>query len=141
VTLPVQRRHHAIHLVFGGEASTVKNRAKKLICIQNHSKHQENYVPREEVEAINDFELYEYFRKTETLSKEHNDSIKDVIDGIVFRERVKQIPEVEASKQAHSQSLTRLQHFAQIFWQQSLHKNVEASAAFSRPRNLRFRIY
>jgi hypothetical protein len=68
-------------------------------------------VPREGVEAINDFELYEYFRKTEALPKEHKETIKDVIDSIVFRDRVTQIPEGETYKQVRSgqpQSLRKL---------------------------------
>jgi len=32
-------------------------------------------VPQEGVEAINDFELYEHFRKTETLSPERKETI------------------------------------------------------------------
>ena len=68
-------------------------------------------VPREGVESINDFELYEYFRKTEALPKEHKETIKDVIDSIVFRDRVTQIPEGETYKQVRSaqhQSLRKL---------------------------------
>ena len=67
-------------------------------------------VPPEGVEAINDFELYEYFRKTETLSPEKKTTIKDVIDSIVFRERVKEIPEAQMkrSKESASQSLQKL---------------------------------
>ncbi len=52
-------------------------------------------VPREGVEAINDFELYEYFRKTETLPKEVKQAIKEIIDAVVLKYRINQMPEAK----------------------------------------------
>jgi transcriptional regulator with XRE-family HTH domain len=51
-------------------------------------------VPREGVAAIDDFELYEYFRKTEALPKEKKDCIKTLIDGVVLTEKLKELPEL-----------------------------------------------
>ena len=51
-------------------------------------------VPREGVEAINDFELYEYFRKTETLPKDKKQAVKDFLDAFIFREKVRDMPEL-----------------------------------------------
>jgi transcriptional regulator with XRE-family HTH domain len=56
-------------------------------------------VPREGVEAINDFELYDYFRKTDLLPPQKKQSVKDLVDAIVFREKVKDIPESEVAKE------------------------------------------
>lgn len=52
-------------------------------------------VPREGIEAINDFDLYETFKKTESLTKEKRDEIRDIVDALVFREKVKGIPEAD----------------------------------------------
>jgi transcriptional regulator with XRE-family HTH domain len=58
-------------------------------------------VPREGVEAINDFELYEYFRKTETLPKDKKQAVKDFLDAFIFREKIREMPElVEKVKHA-----------------------------------------
>lgn len=50
-------------------------------------------VPREGVEAINDFELYDWFRKTEALPKEKKEIIRSVVNAIVLAERIKELPE------------------------------------------------
>jgi transcriptional regulator with XRE-family HTH domain len=50
-------------------------------------------VPREGVEAINDFELYEYFKKTESLPPEKKQWIKGLVNSVVLAERIKEIPE------------------------------------------------
>jgi transcriptional regulator with XRE-family HTH domain len=50
-------------------------------------------VPREGVEAINDFELYEAFRRIELLPKERRRVVKEFLDAFIFRERVNEIPE------------------------------------------------
>lgn len=55
-------------------------------------------VPQEGVEAINDFELYEYFRKTENLPPEKKQAIRDHVDALVFKEKIKQIPESDFPK-------------------------------------------
>ncbi len=52
-------------------------------------------VPREGVAAINDIQLYEYFLKTEALPNEKKQLIKDLINAVVFRERVKEMPEAQ----------------------------------------------
>ncbi len=52
-------------------------------------------VPREGVEAINDFQLYEYFRKAETLPEEVKQAIKEILDSVVFKHKVSQIPEAK----------------------------------------------
>jgi len=52
-------------------------------------------VPREGVEAINDFELYQYFRKAESLPTEVQQAIKEILDSIVFKHKVNQIPEAK----------------------------------------------
>lgn len=46
-------------------------------------------VPREGVEAINDFQLYEKFRETERLEPQERKLVGDLIDGIVFKTRVR----------------------------------------------------
>lgn len=53
-------------------------------------------VPREGFEAINDFELYESFRKTETLPTEDREAVKRIVDGLVFKRKVNEIPEGKA---------------------------------------------
>ena len=55
-------------------------------------------VPREGMESINDLELYEYFRKAEALPKEQRDTVKDVIDGLVLRQKLKTIPETQSPR-------------------------------------------
>lgn len=50
-------------------------------------------VPREGVAAINDFELYEYFRKTESLPKEAKDMIKQFLDALVLKYKLHEMPE------------------------------------------------
>jgi transcriptional regulator with XRE-family HTH domain len=65
-------------------------------------------VPREGVEAINDLDLYEYFRKTEPLPKEKKDAVKMLIDGIVLREKLKDIPEMELTKQQQLPTLAKV---------------------------------
>jgi transcriptional regulator with XRE-family HTH domain len=55
-------------------------------------------VPREGVEAINDIDLYEYFRKAEVLPEDKKHTVKDLIDALVFREKVKGIPETDTTE-------------------------------------------
>src|SRR3990172_5493373 len=50
-------------------------------------------VPREGFEAINDFELYEFFRKTEMLPAEDREAVKRTVDSLVFKRKVNEIPE------------------------------------------------
>jgi transcriptional regulator with XRE-family HTH domain len=57
-------------------------------------------IPREGVEAINDFDLYETFKKTEALPKEKRDEVRDIVDALVFREKVKNIPEADLPVQS-----------------------------------------
>jgi transcriptional regulator with XRE-family HTH domain len=59
-------------------------------------------VPREGREAINDLQLYEYFRKAESLPIEQKATVKDVVDGLLFREKVKGIPEAQTPKSQKS---------------------------------------
>lgn len=64
-------------------------------------------VPREGVESINDFALYEYFRKTEILPEGEKETIKKVIDAVVFKYKVKEIPEADVPKPArHAEAKT-----------------------------------
>jgi len=68
-------------------------------------------VPREGVEAIKDFELYEYFRKTEALPEEDRQAIKKLVDAIVFKQKVNEIPESKpssAAKRTQSPPLRKL---------------------------------
>lgn len=46
-------------------------------------------VPREGVEAINDFELYKKFRETEKLSQEDRKVIGEMVDAFLFKLKVK----------------------------------------------------
>lgn len=55
-------------------------------------------VPPEGVAAIDDFDLYEHFRKTEVLTKEEKQTVKNVVDALVFKHKVKEIPEAELTK-------------------------------------------
>jgi hypothetical protein len=54
--------------------------------------------------------LYEYFRKTENLSKEKKDIIKEVVDSVIFKDKVQQIPEAKltASKQSGAAPLRKI---------------------------------
>jgi transcriptional regulator with XRE-family HTH domain len=68
-------------------------------------------IPREGVAAINDFELYEYFRKTERLPKEKKEWIKGLVNAVVFQEKVSEIPEAdpsESKKQTESVPLRKV---------------------------------
>lgn len=65
-------------------------------------------VPREGFESINDFELFDYFRKTESLPAAKKQSIKDLLDALVFREKVKDIPEAEVPKQEPPAALRKI---------------------------------
>lgn len=49
-------------------------------------------VPREGVEAINDFELYEHFRQTDKLAKEKRDLIRNLVNAVLAAEKIKEIP-------------------------------------------------
>lgn len=49
-------------------------------------------VPREGVEAINDFELYEHFRQTEQLSIEKRNLVKNLINAVLTAEKIKDLP-------------------------------------------------
>jgi transcriptional regulator with XRE-family HTH domain len=55
-------------------------------------------VPREGREVINDLQLYEYFRKAEGLPSDQKATVKDVIDGLVLREKLKTIPETQSPR-------------------------------------------
>lgn len=61
-------------------------------------------VPREGVEVINDLELYEYFRKAETLPEEDKHAIKKVVDAIVFKQKVNDIPESKPTRTKQTQT-------------------------------------
>jgi transcriptional regulator with XRE-family HTH domain len=50
-------------------------------------------VPPEGPSSIDDFELYESFRKTEKLPPEKKAAIKDHVDALVFKEKLRAIPE------------------------------------------------
>lgn len=68
-------------------------------------------VPREGVEAINDFELYDFFRKTEALPKEKKEIVKGVVNAIVLAEKIKELPEwsdASKPKEAPSASLRKV---------------------------------
>ncbi len=80
----------------------------KFFCVSTDYLLFDN-VPREGVEAINDFELYEYFRKTESLPKEVKQSIKEIVDAVVLKYRINQMPE---SKSAASDQTTPLRKLA-----------------------------
>lgn len=69
-------------------------------------------VPREGIEAINDFELFDYFRKTEGLPPGKKQSIKDLVDALVFREKVKGIPEAEVRTETKAEISTPLRKVA-----------------------------
>ena len=64
-------------------------------------------VPREGVEAINDFELYEYFRKTEALPKEAKQAIKEIVDAVVMKYRIAQMPEARPLPELGGQNSLR----------------------------------
>jgi transcriptional regulator with XRE-family HTH domain len=68
-------------------------------------------VPREGVEAINDFELYEYFRKAESLPTEMKQAVKEILDALVVKQKVKGIPELDTlqvQKADESRSLRKI---------------------------------
>lgn len=69
-------------------------------------------VPREGVEAINDFELFDYFRKTDILPPGKKQSVKDLVDALVFREKVKEIPEAEVPNATKEESPSALRKVA-----------------------------
>lgn len=54
-------------------------------------------IPREGVEAINDFELYEYFRKSEALPKDAKQAIKELVDAVVLKYKISEMPEAKIS--------------------------------------------
>jgi transcriptional regulator with XRE-family HTH domain len=55
-------------------------------------------IPREGMEVINDLQLYEYFRKAEGLADGQKETLKDVIDGLVLRQKIKTIPETQSPR-------------------------------------------
>lgn len=61
-------------------------------------------VPREGVEAINDIELYEYFRKAERLPEEMKQAVKLVVDAIMIKQKLKEMPELETSPKEKTQT-------------------------------------
>lgn len=52
-------------------------------------------VPREGFAAINDFELYEHFRKTEDLPNEAKQAVKELVDAVVLKYKINQMPEAK----------------------------------------------
>lgn len=69
-------------------------------------------VPPEGVAAIDDFELYEHFRKTENLAKGKKEMIKEFVDAIVFKEKIKEIPESDFPKAGKERENTPLRKVA-----------------------------
>lgn len=64
-------------------------------------------VPREGVEAINDFELYKEFRETEKLAPQDRNLVREVIKAILVKVRVKDVvanSEQPADEKAESKS-------------------------------------
>lgn len=55
-------------------------------------------VPREGVEVINDLELYEYFRKAEALPEDDKQAVKKLVDAVVFKQKVNDIPEAKPTR-------------------------------------------
>jgi transcriptional regulator with XRE-family HTH domain len=64
-------------------------------------------LPKEGVEAIKDFELYEFFRKAEALPEEEKITIKKVVDAVVFKQKVNDIPEAKPSPPRQAQPALR----------------------------------
>lgn len=52
-------------------------------------------VPPEGCTAIDDFDLYEAFRKTEGLPAEDKQTIKNVVDAVVLRQKINEMPETK----------------------------------------------
>jgi transcriptional regulator with XRE-family HTH domain len=61
-------------------------------------------VPREGIEAINDFELYQKFRATEKLSVNDRKVISDMVDAFLFKLTVKNLTAGESATGAEQAS-------------------------------------
>lgn len=63
-------------------------------------------IPREGIEAINDMELYKEFRETENLGPDDKKLIRDVIQSILFKLKVKDMAITDSSAQANKRTAT-----------------------------------